>query len=51
MTQNRTERSESVIIRTLKATELKAAAYNPRKDLQPEDAEYQKLRRSFEEFG
>lgn len=40
-----------MIIRTLKATELKAAAYNPRKDLQPEDAEYQKLRRSFEEFG
>ena len=38
-------------IRTLKATELKAAAYNPRKDLQPEDAEYQKLRRSIEEFG
>lgn len=38
-------------IRTLKATELKAAAYNPRKDLQPEDAEYKKLRRSIEEFG
>lgn len=38
-------------IRTLKATELRAAAYNPRKDLQPEDAEYKKLRRSIEEFG
>lgn len=38
-------------IRTLKATELKAAAYNPRKDLQPEDAEYKKLRRSMEKFG
>ena len=38
-------------IRTLKATEIKAADYNPRKDLQPEDAEYQKLRRSIEEFG
>lgn len=38
-------------IRTLKATELRAAAYNPRKDLQSEDAEYQKLRRSIEEFG
>lgn len=38
-------------IRTLKAAELKAAAYNPRKDLQPEDAEYKKLRRSIEEFG
>lgn len=38
-------------IRTLKATELKAAVYNPRKDLQPEDTEYKKLRRSMEEFG
>lgn len=31
-------------IRTLKAEQLKAAAYNPRRDLQPEDAEYGKLR-------
>lgn len=38
-------------IRTLKATEIKAADYNPRKDLQPEDTEYKKLRRSIEEFG
>lgn len=38
-------------IRTLKATQLKPADYNPRRDLQPEDAEYQKLRRSIEEFG
>lgn len=38
-------------IRTLKAAQLKAAEYNPRKDLQPEDTEYQKLRRSIEEFG
>lgn len=38
-------------MRTLKATEIKAADYNPRKDLQPEDAEYKKLRRSIEEFG
>lgn len=38
-------------IRTLKAAELKAAEYNPRRDLQPEDAEYIKLRRSMEEFG
>lgn len=38
-------------IRTLKASQLKAAAYNPRKDLQPDDAEYKKLRRSIEEFG
>jgi len=40
-----------VNIKTLKATELKAAEYNPRKDLQPEDAEYKKLRQSIEEFG
>ena len=38
-------------IRTLKAAQLKPADYNPRRDLQPEDAEYQKLRRSMEEFG
>lgn len=38
-------------IKTLKVTELKAAVYNPRKDLQPEDAEYKKLKRSIEEFG
>lgn len=38
-------------IRTLKAAQLKAADYNPRRDLQPEDAEYKKLRRSIEEFG
>lgn len=38
-------------IKTLKATELKVAEYNPRKDLQSEDAEYKKLRRSIEEFG
>lgn len=38
-------------IRTLNAAKLKAADYNPRRDLQPEDAEYQKLRRSMEEFG
>ena len=38
-------------IRTLKASQLKAAAYNPRKDLQPDDAGYKKLRRSIEEFG
>lgn len=38
-------------IRTLKAADLLAADYNPRKDLRPEDAEYKKLRRSIEEFG
>ena len=31
--------------------DLKAAEYNPRKALTPDDAEYQKIRRSIEEFG
>jgi len=38
-------------IRTLKAADLHPADYNPRKDLQPEDAEYQKLKNSIEAFG
>ena len=38
-------------IRTLKEAQLTVADYNPRRDLQPEDAEYQKLRRSIETFG
>ena len=38
-------------IRMLKAAQLTAVDYNPRRDLQPEDAEYQKLRRSMETFG
>ena len=31
--------------------QLKPAAYNPRKDLQPGDPEYEKLKRSMQEFG
>ena len=34
-----------------KITELIPAPYNPRKDIQPGDEEYEKLRRSLEEFG
>lgn len=34
-----------------KVDELKAAGYNPRKDLRPGDAEYEKLKRSIQEFG
>ena len=30
---------------------LRGAEYNPRKDLQPEDPEFQKIRRSIQEFG
>lgn len=38
-------------IQKLPAAKLKAAKYNPRRDLKPGDAEYEKLRRSVEEFG
>lgn len=34
-----------------KVDELKVAGYNPRKDLRPGDAEYEKLKRSIQEFG
>lgn len=34
-----------------KLTELKYASYNPRKALQPGDPEYDKIRRSIQEFG
>lgn len=34
-----------------KLTELRAAEYNPRKTLTPEDSEYQKIKKSIEEFG
>jgi len=32
-------------------SELKPAAYNPRKDLKSTDPEYQRIKRSIEEFG
>ena len=38
-------------IQKIKITELKPAEYNPRKDLKPEDIEYQKIKRSITEFG
>ena len=38
-------------IREMKIDELKPAEYNPRKDLKPGDPEYEKLRRSIQEFG
>lgn len=34
-----------------KLCDLTAAEYNPRKALTPEDSEYQKIKRSIEEFG
>ena len=39
------------VIKEIPISELKQAAYNPRKDLRPGDAEYEKLKRSIEEFG
>ncbi|HRY14124.1 MAG TPA: site-specific DNA-methyltransferase [Syntrophomonadaceae bacterium] len=38
-------------IQKIPASQIKAAKYNPRKDLKPGDPEYEKLRRSIEEFG
>jgi DNA modification methylase len=37
--------------RTMKLADLVPADYNPRKALKPGDSEYEKLRRSLEEFG
>lgn len=38
-------------IRRVPVSKLNPAAYNPRKDLQPGDTEYQKLARSLDKFG
>mgnify|MGYP001175359246 CR=1 FL=1 len=38
-------------IQKIPAEKLKAAKYNPRKNLKPGDPEYEKLKRSIEEFG
>lgn len=38
-------------IQKIDINELNPATYNPRKDLRPEDEEYQKIKRSIEEFG
>jgi site-specific DNA-methyltransferase (adenine-specific) len=35
----------------LNITNLHPADYNPRKDFKPDDSEYQKIKRSIEEFG
>ena len=40
-----------MIIEKRKVTNLLPADYNPRKDLKPGDAEYEKLKRSLEQFG
>jgi DNA modification methylase len=44
-------RSMEMNIQILKIEDLKPAEYNPRKDLKPEDEEYQKIKKSLTEFG
>ena len=41
----------NMIIEKMKTEKLLPADYNPRKDLKPGDAEYEKLKRSIEQFG
>lgn len=38
-------------IRVVPLDQINVATYNPRVDLKPGDVEYEKLRRSIEEFG
>ena len=40
-----------MVIQKIPIKKINPAAYNPRKDLKPDDAEYQKLLRSIDEFG
>ena len=40
-----------MLIRKINIQDMFHASYNPRRDLKPGDAEYEKLRRSIEEFG
>ena len=40
-----------MIIEKKNAADLLPAEYNPRKDLKPGDLEYEKLKRSIEQFG
>jgi len=38
-------------IKRMRLADIRSALYNPRKDLQPGDPEYEKIKRSIEEFG
>ena len=40
-----------MVIERKHTADLIPADYNPRKDLKPGDAEYEKLKRSIEQFG
>ena len=42
---------ETPILKKIPVTELKPAAYNPRKKLKPGDKEYEKIKNSIKEFG
>ena len=42
---------KSAELKTLPVSDLKPAAYNPRKKLKPGDKEYEKIKNSIEEFG
>ena len=42
---------KTATLKVLPVSELKPAAYNPRKKLKPGDKEYQKIKASIEEFG
>ena len=42
---------KSAELKVLPVTDLKPAAYNPRKKLKPGDAEYEKIKNSIQEFG
>ena len=40
-----------MLVKTLPISELQPASYNPRKELKPGDPEFEKLKRSIDEFG
>ena len=40
-----------MVVRKIEAARLNPAVYNPRKDLKPGNKDYEKLKRSIEEFG
>jgi DNA modification methylase len=42
---------ETPILKNIPVTDLKPAAYNPRKKLKPGDKEYEKIKNSIKEFG
>jgi DNA modification methylase len=43
--------NQGMIIQKIRVSEINPAKYNPRKDLKPGDPEYEKLKKSIQEFG